>query len=206
MRDLVRAQDKRIVQLLKTVSDLHQRLDVDEARRAHAARFGRHDPQVACAEERAAREDAGAAERAAEGHVQLHGREATGGEAADGDVGGADVRQARQRHRQIEEFQARQQRPKAMVATLKIGNCGITLTAATRVYLMEPFLNPAHEAQAAGRIHRLGQSREVLVKRFCFSGSFDEAVAELHGRIKSGQVALVDGRLPAAEANRLRNK
>jgi E3 ubiquitin-protein ligase SHPRH len=38
-------------------------------------------------------------------------------------------------------------------------------------YLMEPCVDPAHEVQAAGRIHRLGQSKDVLVKRFCYRAS-----------------------------------
>ncbi len=40
------------------------------------------------------------------------------------------------------------------VITTRAGNVGITLTAASRVYLMEPALDPAVEMQAAGRIHR----------------------------------------------------
>ena len=45
-----------------------------------------------------------------------------------------------------------------VVITMKTGTVGITLTAATRVYLMEPSLDPAMEVQAAGRIHRLGRT------------------------------------------------
>jgi SNF2 family DNA or RNA helicase len=38
-------------------------------------------------------------------------------------------------------------------------------------YLLEPCVDPAQELQAAGRIHRLGQSKDVLVKRFCYRAS-----------------------------------
>ena len=74
---------------------------------------------------------------------------------------------ADERHRTIRSFQESAQastakgskRPKVaakvFVATMKVGNVGITLTAATRVYLMEPCLDPTMEVQAAGRIHRL---------------------------------------------------
>lgn len=41
------------------------------------------------------------------------------------------------------------------------GVVGINLTQANRVFLMEPCFNPAHEAQAIGRVHRLGQTRPV---------------------------------------------
>ena len=78
---------------------------------------------------------------------------------------------------------------------MKTGSCGITLTAATRVYLMEPCIDPAHELQAAGRIHRLGQSKDVLCKRFVFRSTYEEQVVELHRQLKSGQAALTDGKL-----------
>jgi SNF2 family DNA or RNA helicase len=105
---------------------------------------------------------------------------------------------AKKRHQQIQDFQAQQAAAKVIISTLKVGNCGITLTAATRVYLMEPFIDPAHEVQAAGRIHRLGQLKEVLVKRFCFRKSFDEAVCDLHRKIKKGEVSVENGALPGS--------
>jgi len=77
--------------------------------------------------------------------------------------GGVD---AAKRHKCIRDFQAQEKKPKVIVATMKTGNCGVTLTAATRVFLMEPFMDPAHEVQAAGRIHRLGQLKDVFVKRY----------------------------------------
>ena len=43
-------------------------------------------------------------------------------------------------------------------AALAGGAAGLTLTAAQAVFLMEPAINPGLEAQAAGRIHRLGGS------------------------------------------------
>ena len=67
---------------------------------------------------------------------------------------------------------------------------GITLTAASRVFLMEPSLDPAQEVQAAGRIHRLGQTRDVFITRYAFKDSIEEAVIELHGKIKSGEIKL----------------
>ena len=78
----------------------------------------------------------------------------------------ADAVQAR--HKAIRDFQASVEKrdpdvAKVFVVTTKIGNVGITLTAASRVYLLEPMLDPRDEMQAAGRIHRLGQTKDVMV-------------------------------------------
>ncbi|RFU28304.1 hypothetical protein B7463_g8046, partial [Scytalidium lignicola] len=52
----------------------------------------------------------------------------------------------------------------------------LTLTAATRAYLMEPHWNPTLEDQALARIHRMGQTREVTTIRFFVRDSFEERV------------------------------
>ena len=65
------------------------------------------------------------------------------------------------------------------VIIVKTGNVGITLTAASRVYLFEPALDPAADVQMAGRIqdrHRLGQTQDVLIKRFISSGTIEERI------------------------------
>jgi hypothetical protein len=43
--------------------------------------------------------------------------------------------------------------------------CGINLTAASHIFILEPCLNAAVEAQAIGRAWRMGQTRSVVVKR-----------------------------------------
>jgi len=108
------------------------------------------------------------------------------------------------RHKTIRDFQAsgqaRTKEAKVFVITMRTGAVGITLTAATRVYLMEPSLDPAMEVQAAGRIHRLGQSKDVLIKRFAFRDSLDANICELHEQMKRGPssgVAVTDGALPS---------
>ena len=57
-----------------------------------------------------------------------------------------------------------------MLASLKAAGVGINLTAASRVYLMDPWWNPAVEEQAMDRVHRLGQARDVEVVRFAVRG------------------------------------
>eukprot|EP00775_Hariotina_reticulata_P011459 gene11459-11605_t len=60
--------------------------------------------------------------------------------------------------------------------SLKAGAAGLTLTAASRVYLLEPGLDPAIEQQAVARVHRIGQEREVLITRLLVQGSVEEQV------------------------------
>jgi SWI/SNF-related matrix-associated actin-dependent regulator of chromatin subfamily A3 len=79
------------------------------------------------------------------------------------------------------------------VVTMKAGAVGMTLTAATRCYLLQPCIDPAAEMQAAGRIHRLGQTKDVLVKRFAFRNSLDANIIALHAKIANGSVKIPDG-------------
>jgi SWI/SNF-related matrix-associated actin-dependent regulator of chromatin subfamily A3 len=112
----------------------------------------------------------------------------------------------KKRHESIRAFQREDKRAKVFLVTMRIGNCGITLTAATRVYLMEPCVDPATEIQAAGRIHRLGQLRDVFVKRFAFRESYEERVCQLHDEIRAGKaVAVVNGKVSAATIKKLVN-
>eukprot|EP01052_Picozoa_sp_SAG31_P008544 SAG31_NODE_434_length_15737_cov_10.315450_4_plen_989_part_00 len=103
------------------------------------------------------------------------------------------------RHAAIREFQWRgkaETGPKVLVVTIRVGAVGMTLSAASRVYLFEPAFNPAAEAQAAGRIHRLGQTRDVLITRFVFKDSIEENIVRMHTAIAAGQVQMHDGLVP----------
>ena len=102
-----------------------------------------------------------------------------------------------QRHKIIKEFQENTAGgAKLFVATFSVAAVGITLTAATRIFLFEPSLDPATEAQAAGRIHRLGQQSEVHIHKYAFKNSLDEAIIELHAKIAAGEVTMRDGKFP----------
>jgi len=50
--------------------------------------------------------------------------------------------------------------------SLKAGGVGINLTAASNAFVMDPWWNPAVEEQAVMRIHRIGQTKTVSIKRF----------------------------------------
>jgi SNF2 family DNA or RNA helicase len=58
--------------------------------------------------------------------------------------------------------------------SIKAGGVGLNLVAASRVYLMEPYWNPAVEQQAIDRVHRLGQTKEVTTIRFIIKNSIEE--------------------------------
>jgi len=63
--------------------------------------------------------------------------------------------------------------------SIRAGAVGINLTAANVVYMMEPCLNPALEEQAVGRVHRMGQTRPVTVKRLFVEDSVEERIAKV---------------------------
>ncbi|WP_207216561.1 DEAD/DEAH box helicase [Xylanimonas ulmi] len=66
--------------------------------------------------------------------------------------------------------------------SLKAGGFGLNLTEADYVYLLDPWWNPATEAQAVDRTHRIGQTRPVNVVRLVASGTIEEKVMALKER------------------------
>lgn len=66
--------------------------------------------------------------------------------------------------------------------SLKAGGFGLTLTEADYVFLLDPWWNPAAEAQAVDRTHRIGQTRPVNVYRLIASGTIEEKVVALQQR------------------------
>ena len=63
--------------------------------------------------------------------------------------------------------------------SLKAGGFGLNLTEADHCFIMDPWWNPAAEAQAVDRIHRIGQEREVHIYRLVARGTIEEKVMEL---------------------------
>ena len=78
----------------------------------------------------------------------------------------------------VERFQTD---PKCQVflISLKAGGVGLNLTAADYVFILDPWWNPAVEAQAIGRAHRLGQSQKVFAYRMIARGTVEEKILEL---------------------------
>lgn len=69
--------------------------------------------------------------------------------------------------------------PKVMLLSLKAGGVGLNLTAASRVFLLDPAWNPAAEDQCFDRCHRLGQTEDVIVTKFVVKDSVEERMLEL---------------------------
>ncbi|MDI6942065.1 DEAD/DEAH box helicase [Microbacterium barkeri] len=66
--------------------------------------------------------------------------------------------------------------------SLKAGGFGLTLTEADYVYLLDPWWNPAAEAQAVDRAHRIGQTKQVMVYRMIAADTIEEKVMALQER------------------------
>src|SRR5690606_828011 len=73
--------------------------------------------------------------------------------------------------------------------SLKAGGVGLTLTAADTVVHYDPWWNPAVEAQATDRAHRIGQDKTVFVYKMIASGTVEEKMIELQAKKR----ALYDG-------------
>ncbi|KAJ9544195.1 hypothetical protein OSB04_023902 [Centaurea solstitialis] len=87
---------------------------------------------------------------------------------------------AKRRANVIKEFGvSKADGPTVLLASLKASGTGINLTAASRVYLMEPWWNPAVEEQAMDRVHRIGQKEEVKVVKMIAKDSIDERIVLL---------------------------
>ncbi len=84
----------------------------------------------------------------------------------------------RNRQERVEAFQ---NDPKCSVflISLKAGGLGLNLTAAEYVFLLDPWWNPAVEAQAVDRAHRIGQTRPVFAYRLIARDTVEEKVLDL---------------------------
>jgi SNF2 family DNA or RNA helicase len=86
--------------------------------------------------------------------------------------------QTRDRAACVARFQTDPACPVFLVS-LKAGGLGLNLTAAEYVFLLDPWWNPAVEAQAIDRTHRIGQERSVFAYRLVARDTVEEKVLEL---------------------------
>ena len=75
--------------------------------------------------------------------------------------------------------------PPVFLISLKAGGYGLTLTAADTVVLFDPWWNPAVEAQAADRIHRIGQTKPATIYKLITRGTVEEKILRLQDRKRS---------------------
>ncbi|MBD2723384.1 DEAD/DEAH box helicase [Hymenobacter armeniacus] len=80
--------------------------------------------------------------------------------------------------------------------SLKAGGVGLNLTAADYVFILDPWWNPAVEAQAVDRAHRIGQQRPVFTYKFISQGTVEEKILALQRR----KLALVSELIATDEA------
>ncbi len=84
----------------------------------------------------------------------------------------------RDRQERVERFQ-NDPDCKLFLVSLKAGGVGLNLTAAEYVFLLDPWWNPAVEAQAVDRAHRIGQVNQVFAYRLIARDTVEEKVLEL---------------------------
>jgi superfamily II DNA or RNA helicase len=84
----------------------------------------------------------------------------------------------RDRQSKVERFQT-DPGCRLFLISLKAGGLGLNLTAAEYVFLLDPWWNPAVEAQAIDRAHRIGQARHVFAYRLIARDTVEERVLEL---------------------------
>ncbi|MBQ9527972.1 MAG: DEAD/DEAH box helicase [Fretibacterium sp.] len=83
-----------------------------------------------------------------------------------------------ERERRVAAFQAGE--GDCFLISLRAGGTGLNLTAADYVVHMDPWWNPAVEAQASDRAHRIGQTRPVTVYRIVARDTIEEQIVALH--------------------------
>jgi SNF2 family DNA or RNA helicase len=86
-----------------------------------------------------------------------------------------------------------------LLISLKAGGTGLNLTAADTVIHYDPWWNPAAEAQATDRAHRIGQDKPVFVYKLIARGTVEEAIMQLQAdkRALADQLYEQHGALPA---------
>jgi SNF2 family DNA or RNA helicase len=84
----------------------------------------------------------------------------------------------RDRQARVDRFE-RDAGCRLFLISLKAGGHGLNLTAADHVFILDPWWNPAVEAQAIDRAHRIGQTKHVIATRIVARGTIEEKILEL---------------------------
>jgi SNF2 family DNA or RNA helicase len=106
------------------------------------------------------------------------------------------------RAEQVERFQT-DPACDVFLITLKAGGYGLNLTAADYVFVLDPWWNPAAEAQAVDRAHRIGQTRPVMAYRLIARDTVEERVLTLQAHKRElAESVLGAGTAPLADMTR----
>jgi len=87
----------------------------------------------------------------------------------------------RDRQSLVERFQSADGPPLFLIS-LKAGGLGLNLTRADYIFLLDPWWNPAVEAQAIDRAHRIGRENPVIAHRLIARDTVEEKILELQAR------------------------
>ena len=82
------------------------------------------------------------------------------------------------RNKAVDDFQ-HDENTRVFLISLKAGGTGLNLTAADYVYLVDPWWNPAAEAQAIDRCHRIGQDKPVIAYRMICKDTLEEKILDI---------------------------
>jgi len=97
----------------------------------------------------------------------------------------------RDRQQRVEHFQ-NDPDCRLFLISLKAGGLGLNLTAAEYVFLLDPWWNPAVEAQAVDRAHRIGQTRQVFAYRLIARDTVEEKILELQSSKRDLAAAIIN--------------
>lgn len=97
---------------------------------------------------------------------------------------------AKKRKEAVERFQ-NMPSVQVFLISLKAGGVGLNLTAAEYVYIVDPWWNPAVEAQAIDRTHRIGQKNKIVAYRMICKDTVEEKVMLLQTRKRELAAGLV---------------
>ncbi len=108
----------------------------------------------------------------------------------------------RKRKEKVTRFQTDEDCPLFLIS-IKAGGSGLNLTSADYVFLLDPWWNPAVEAQAIDRVHRIGRTKPVIAYRLIASDTVEQKVVELQeGKRRLAEAVLGNGSVSLRDMTR----
>lgn len=104
----------------------------------------------------------------------------------------------KERESLVDKFQT-DENTNIFLISLKAGGVGLNLTAADYVMILDPWWNPAAEAQAVNRAHRIGQTNNVMVYRYISENTIEEKIQTLQSKKQKLSNELIDDKVALAD-------